>query len=99
MNDIQNQLVASEPLAGKAKTSLILGVIGLVAWLLPIAGIPITITGLVKGIKAWNSSKHSFAVAGITLCIIGLVLSIINMSIGAYMGATGQNSLVNTLFQ
>ncbi len=85
--------------AGKAKTSLILGIVGLIAWLLPIVGIPVTIVGIVKGVQAWKSSKHTLAVAGVVLSIIGLVLSIINMAIGAYLGATGQHPLVNDMMR
>lgn len=61
-------------------------------------GYPVCIFGIAKGVKAWNSSKHSFAVAGVTLSIIGLVLGIINAAIGAYMGVTDQNTFVNELF-
>ncbi len=95
----QPQPIVADPVAGKAKTSFILGIIGLIAWLIPIIGLPVTITGLVKGIKAWNSSKHTIAVVGVVLCIIGLVLSIINMAIGAYLGATGQHPLVNEMME
>ena len=69
--------------SGKHTASLVLGIIGVVAWLIPIFGFPTTITGLVFGVKTENTS-------GIVLNIIGLVLTIINASIGAYMGATGQ---------
>lgn len=86
-----------DPLMRKAKISFILGLISLVAWIIPIIGIPVSIVGIVQGVKAWNSGKHSFAVAGVTLSIIGLVLGIINASIGAYMGVTGQNPVVNEL--
>ncbi|MCG5547507.1 DUF4190 domain-containing protein, partial [Halorhodospira halochloris] len=75
---------------GKAIASLVLGIVGLFAWLLPIAGLPVTIVGLVLGIKDINSSNRGMAIAGIVLCIIGLVASIINASIGFYMGSTGQ---------
>lgn len=75
---------------GKAIASLVLGIIGMVAWVIPLFGIPTTVVGLVLGIKGLKSQNKGMAVAGVTLSIIGLVASIINMSIGAYMGATGQ---------
>ncbi|NBQ40842.1 MAG: hypothetical protein EBU34_13980 [Alphaproteobacteria bacterium] len=75
---------------GKAVTSLVLGIVGMLAWLLPIIGLPVTITGLVFGVRSLNSANKGMAIAGLTLSIIGIVLSIINASIGAYMGATGQ---------
>lgn len=79
----------------KATTSMVLGIIGMFAWFIPIFGLPITIIGLIMGIKGLNSERRNRAVVGITLCIIGLVLSIANASIGAYMGATGQHQFVN----
>jgi hypothetical protein len=75
---------------GKAIWSLCLGLFGLLAWLLPIIGLPVTITGLVLGIKSVNGPRKGMATAGIVLCIIGLVLSTGNAALGAYLGATGQ---------
>jgi len=75
---------------GKAIWSLCLGLFGLLAWFLPIIGLPTTITGLVLGIKSVNGPRRGMATAGIVLCIIGLVASIANAAIGAYLGATGQ---------
>ena len=82
---------------GKATTGLVLGIIGLVGWFIPIIGLPITIIGLVFSIKGLKSLKHGVAITGIVLCSIGLLLSIVNASIGAYTGATGQNSIVNKI--
>jgi hypothetical protein len=78
------------PGGGKAIWSLCLGLLGLLAWLLPIIGLPVTITGLVLGIKSMNGPRKGMATAGIVLCIIGLVLSTGNAALGAYLGATGQ---------
>ena len=50
--------------------SVVLGCIGLLAWLIPLFGCPITITGLILGIK--GNSKP-----GTILCAIGLFLTII----------------------
>lgn len=75
---------------GKAIASLCLGLFGLIAWFLPIIGLPTTITGLVLGIKSLQGPRKGMATAGIVLCIIGLVASIANAAIGAYLGATGQ---------
>ena len=80
---------------GKATTGLVLGIIGLIGWFIPIIGLPITIIGLVFSIKGLKSLKHGVAITGIVLCSIGLLLSIVNASIGAYQGATGQNYLIN----
>ena len=78
------------PGGGKAVASMVLGIIGLIAWFLPIVGLPVTITGLVLGIKGLNSANRGMAIAGIVMTIIGLTLSVINAAIGAYLGFTGQ---------
>jgi len=82
---------------GKATTSLVLGIIGLIAWVIPLFGLPIAVTGLIFGIKSLDSTKRTRAIAGVTLCIIGLVLTIVNASIGAYLGATGQHPVANEI--
>jgi hypothetical protein len=79
-----------QPGAGKATASLVLGLVGLVAWLIPLFGLPISITGLVLGIVGLKSTRRGLAVAGVVLCAIVLVLSVINSAVGAYLGATGQ---------
>ncbi|MEO2012916.1 MAG: hypothetical protein ABGZ53_00945 [Fuerstiella sp.] len=75
---------------GSATTGLVLGIIGMLAWFIPIVGFPVTIIGLICSVKGKGATNGGSAVAGLILNIIGLVLSIINASIGAYLGATGQ---------
>jgi hypothetical protein len=82
---------------GKATAGMILGIIGLLAWCIPLFGLPITITGLVLSIKGLKSTSRGMAMAGLIMCIIGLVISIINAAIGAYMGATGRSPFINQL--
>lgn len=83
----------------KATTSLVLGIIGLIAFLIPLIGLPITVIGLIVGIKGLNSAKKKRAIVGVVLCIIGLILTIVNASIGAYLGATGQHPIVNEILK
>ena len=75
---------------GKATTSLVLGIISMVTWLLPLVGYPVSIIGLVMGFYGIKSEKKSKGTAGLILSIIGLVICVANSAIGAYMGATGQ---------
>ena len=75
---------------GKAVASLVLGVVGLFAWIIPLFGFPVTIVGLVLGIKGMKSSSRQMAIAGVVLNIIFLVVTVCNSAIGAYKGATGQ---------
>jgi uncharacterized membrane protein len=70
--------------------SLVLGILGVFAWIFPLAGFPITITGLILGILGQKKENKNVAIAGMILCIITLVATIINSAIGAYLGATGQ---------
>lgn len=78
---------------GKATASLVLGIVGLVVWCCPLAGLGVTIPGLVLGIKARKGPGSGRAIAGIILCVIGLVASIVNAIWGAYLGVTGQHPL------
>lgn len=69
---------------GKATAALVLGVVSLIAWLLPLLGFPVSIIGLILGfaeIKKPGYSKASSA--GTILSAIGLVLTIINSIAGA----------------
>jgi uncharacterized membrane protein len=73
---------------GKAVASMVLGILGVFAWLLPIIGLPITIVGLVLGAKDLGSPNRGMAVAGLVLSIVGLVLTVINATIGAIVMAS-----------
>lgn len=75
----------------KPKISFILGLIGLVAWLLPILGLPIQIIALIFGIQGLSSpTKKNFAIAAIVLAILGLMLSIVNAAFWAYFNVMNQ---------
>ena len=74
----------------KPVASLVLGIISLFAWLLPIIGFPVAITGIVFGAKALRSHKPAAAGAGLALSIVGAFATTVNAAIGAYMGVTGQ---------
>ncbi len=74
-----------------------LGTFGMIAWLMPICGAPISICGLILGIKGLSGPKSGVAVVAVVLCAIGLGLSLINGVIGAQMAMNGQNELINQL--
>lgn len=75
---------------GFSIASLILGIFGFVAWCIPLFGYPVTITGLVLGIMGTKKGGKGMAIAGIIMCALTLVLTLINSLLGAYLGATGQ---------
>lgn len=83
--------------SGKATAGMVLGICGMLAWCIPLFGLPVTIVGLVLSMKGLKSTNRGQAMAGVILSIIGLVFSAVNAGIGAYMGATGQNPIVNRL--
>lgn len=68
-----------------ATTSLILGLVGMVAWLIPIAGYPVTIVGLTKGCKGVSSSKKGIAITGIVLNSFFLLLTLANSVVGVLL--------------
>lgn len=70
---------------GKSIASMVLGIVGFVAWLLPLLGYPVTITGLVLGCLARKDRKNGFNLAGIILSIITLVLTLINSLLGVLL--------------
>jgi membrane-bound ClpP family serine protease len=65
--------------------SIVLGVVSIITGLIPcvnIVAIVIGATGIVVGVFAYNQSRHgrgntAYSVAGILLCILGIVLSIL----------------------
>lgn len=90
MEEMQQDNETAKQPKDYAIISLVLGIIGAVAWLLPIIGFPVTIIGLVLGIKSLKDPKRGMAIVGIVLCAIFLAVTAINSIIGAYEGATGQ---------
>ncbi len=70
---------------GAATASMVLGIIGLIAWLLPLVGFPINIIGLVLGLTQGKFKTFSTAKAGVIMSIIGLVLTAINSIAGAIL--------------
>jgi hypothetical protein len=81
----------------KAYLGLILAVLGMIAWLIPLFGVPINIVALINSIKAIDSREKNISIIGIVLSAVGLILSIINAVLGAHLGATGQSNLVNKI--
>jgi hypothetical protein len=64
-----------------AIASMILGIVSLPASILSLFSLPIPITGIVLGIVGLKN-KRSFAVAGIALSVIGIILSIVVLVVG-----------------
>lgn len=82
---------------GKPVGSLILSILGLILWILPILGLPVTIVGFVFGFKAIKRKNNALAIVGVVLCSLGILASAGNMIWGAYLGVTGQHPIANKL--
>ena len=77
--------------SGKAIAGFVLGLVGMLGWCIPLCGLPLTIVGLILSIKGLKSRQRGMAIAGVILCSIGIVLSLVNAGFGAYQGAHGNN--------
>jgi hypothetical protein len=82
--------------AGNPTRSLVFGICGLIAWIMPIVSLPLTIVGIIYGRPDVYGNGKTAARVGTILCIIGLCLTVVNMIIGGYLGATGQHPLIRT---
>ena len=71
--------------SGNSTASLVLGLIGIVAWFIPLFGYPITIIGFILGILGYNKDKSGKAVAGIVLSVIFFILTVLNSIAGVMM--------------
>ena len=74
----------------KGKTSaivgFILGLVSIIAWFIPLVGFPVTVVGIIfssLGLK--SQSNKSKAIAGLSLSIIFLVVTIINSALGVIL--------------
>lgn len=74
--------------SGLAITSLVLGIVGLLLWLCPLIGLPVTVLGIIFGSVGINSAGRGMAIAGLVMSIIGLILTIINAFFGFVMAIT-----------
>jgi hypothetical protein len=78
----------TEPLA---LAGFILGIVSLLAWLLPLVGIPVAVVGLVLSALGRSRVNRSGApngrqaTVGLVLSCVGLVLALGNAALGAYL--------------
>lgn len=63
----------------------ILGLVSLVAWILPLAGYPVTICGIIfsaKHLKQTNKTAKTLAIIGLVLSILFLLVTLFNSFLG-----------------
>lgn len=81
----ESKIEETEKIGGKSIASFVLGLVGIIAWILPLIGYPVTITGLVLGCIARKKEKNAFSLTGIILSSITLGITLINSIIGVIM--------------
>lgn len=81
--------VKQNPLEKNAMIGFILGLCSTAAWLLPLLGYPVAVCGIVFSAKGLKPNKNKGkAIAGLTLSIIFLVLTLINSALGVVLYLT-----------
>ena len=78
----ENNIQKNEKVGGKSIASFVLGLVGIIAWILPLIGYPVTITGLILGCTARKNEKNAFSLTGIILSSITLGITLINSIMG-----------------
>lgn len=79
-NEINNDSKSTKAMAG-----FVLGLISIIAWIIPLIGYPITILGIIFSALGLNSKNKGKAIAGLILSIIFLILTFINSALGAIL--------------
>ncbi len=93
---LQSQINYTVPDINKARkpgfgiAAFVLGIVGLLAWIIPIIGLPVGVIALVLGIIGLKKNSRGMSITGIILGSICLVLTIINSAMGAYQGYHGE---------
>ena len=70
---------------GMSIASLVLGIVGLIAWCLPLIGYPVSIVGIILGAVGMKKGGKGMAIAGIILCALCLIATLINSILGVAM--------------
>jgi len=70
------------PGESKAVVALILGLTGMILWCCPLIGLPVTLCGLVFGIRSLHGENTAMAIVAIVLSAIGLLLTVLNAIAG-----------------
>lgn len=85
---INNNNSVSNTEKGKTQAiiGLILGLVSIIAWYIPLIGFPVTVCGIIfSAIGMKSQTNKGKAIAGITLSIIFLIITVINSILGAIL--------------
>lgn len=62
---------------GYATGALVMGIVAIPASLIPFFGIPVSVSALTLGILGRHSTRRQRAIIGITLAVLGLILTVV----------------------
>lgn len=85
---INNNNNAEHTEKGKTQAiiGLILGLVSIVAWYIPLIGFPVSVCGIIfSAVGMKSQTNKGKAIAGLTLSIIFLIVTIINSFLGAIL--------------
>lgn len=82
----------TEEKKGMSIASMVLGIVGLVAWCIPLFGYPVSILAIIFGVIGKKKGARGMAIAGIIMGAISLVITIINSILGAILYTSMLNS-------
>ena len=85
LNGTSKNEINNDSKSTKAMTGFVLGLISIIAWIIPLIGYPITILGIIFSALGLNSKNKGKAIAGLILSIIFLILTFINSALGAIL--------------
>ncbi len=87
-NYMYDQQPPQEEKKGMSIASMVLGIVGLIAWCIPIIGGPVGIVGLILGIVGMKKGGKGMAIAGIIMSVITIILAVINAIAGAALAVS-----------
>jgi len=82
-----------------ARSSVKIGIVMLVLWIIPVVGLMLAVAGFVLGIVSYGNLKDDMARAGIFLNTLGFGMSVLNLGVSLYLFATGEVDIVNLVEQ
>ena len=84
-----------------ARSSVKIGIIMMIAWIIPLFGLILASVGLTQAILSYSTPQRDFARAGIFLNSLGIILSLLLMGVSLYLllsGAIDFNAVINRLY-
>lgn len=66
--------------------SAVLGTFGMAAWLIPVLGLLVSLPAIILGFYALDSSRDGYAIAGIALGLLSLILTVLRSGLVYFYG-------------